>query len=240
MLTFRNLLIKLILDLLLSFKLLNIKKAMCKESKVYTFHQEVTVLYAITASHFMEKSPLKSRIVQYAVCFDPFYIVKNQDKSIRGFGLLSEKRLSLKQLPSSKHVEEAKEQYKIFVKDVQTTHFEKFEAFEIFQQRADKFLNSFLSDKTFCQVYDILKIICTFCHGQSSIERRFNINKERLVENLQEESLNAFRIVNDHMLANNAIPSNIQISKTMLENAKASNRRYKNKFKKEGMHRMKT
>ena len=46
------------------------KKATYQESKVYTFRKEVTVLYATTASHFMEKSPLKSSIVQYAVCFD--------------------------------------------------------------------------------------------------------------------------------------------------------------------------
>ena len=45
-------------------------------------------------SHFMEKSP-----------------------SIRGFGLLLERLLSYR-LPSSKYVKEAKEQYKIFVKDV--------------------------------------------------------------------------------------------------------------------------
>ena len=51
-----------------------------------------------------------------------------------------------------------------------------------------------------------------------------------LVENLQEGSLIALCIVNDYMLANNLTPSYIQISKAMLENVKASNRRYKNKL----------
>ena len=206
------------------------KKVTYKESKVYTFFKEVTVLYATTASHFIEKSSMKSPIVQRVVCFDPSYIVKNQDKSIRGFGLLSERPLSLKQLPSSKYAEEAMELYKIFVKEVLTSHFEKFEAFDMFQQRVDEFLDSSLSDRKFCYVYDILKIICTLSHAQSSIERGFSINKEHLVENLQEESLIALRIVNDHMLANNLTPSNIQISKAVLENAKASNRCYKNKL----------
>ena len=40
------------------------KKATYKESKAYTFRKEATVLYTTTASHFMEKSPLKSPIVQ--------------------------------------------------------------------------------------------------------------------------------------------------------------------------------
>ena len=45
----------------------------------------------------MEKSPLKSPIVHYAVCFDPSHVVKNQDKSIIGFVLLSQRLLCLKQ-----------------------------------------------------------------------------------------------------------------------------------------------
>ena len=40
------------------------KKAMSRESKVYTFRKKVAILFAITASHFMEKSPSKSPIVQ--------------------------------------------------------------------------------------------------------------------------------------------------------------------------------
>ena len=186
------------------------------------------VLYGTTALHFMEKSPLKCPIVQYAVYFYHSYIVKNQGKFIRGFGLLSERLFMLKRLPSSKYVGKAKEQYKIFVKDVLTSYFEKFETFDMFQQTVDEFLDSFLSDRNFFHVYDIVKIICTLPYGQPSIERRFSINKEHLEENLQEESLIALCIVNDQMFANNLSLSNIQISKAMLENVRTSNRRYKN------------
>ena len=92
----------------------------------------------------------------------------------------------------------------------------------MFQQRVNELLDSFLSDKNFCHVYDILKIIYILSHGQSSIERGFCINKEYLVENLQKESLIALVIVNDLMLANNITPYNIHISKALLENAKSS------------------
>ena len=51
--------------------------------------------------HILWKTlPLKSLIVQYAVCFDPSYIVKNQDGPIRGLKLLLDRLKSLKQLPS--------------------------------------------------------------------------------------------------------------------------------------------
>ena len=115
------------------------KKARYRESKVYTSCKEVTILYATTALHFMEKSLLKDLVVQYAVCFDPTSIVKNQDISVRGFGLISERQLSSKRWPSSKYVEETKEQYKVFVKDVVTSHLEKFDAFDMFQQRVNEF-----------------------------------------------------------------------------------------------------
>ena len=72
------------------------KKARYRESKVYTFCKEVTILCATTALHFMEKSLLKDLVVQYAVCFDTTSIVKNQDISVRGFGLISERQLSSK------------------------------------------------------------------------------------------------------------------------------------------------
>ena len=84
--------------------------------------------------HILWKTlPLKSLFVQYAICFDPSYRLKNQDESIRGFGLLLDRPKSLKQLPSSEYCGKTKEQYKIFIKDVLTSHFEKFEAFDMFQ-----------------------------------------------------------------------------------------------------------
>ena len=47
------------------------------------------------------------------------------------------------------------------------------------------FLDSWIYYHKFCHVYDILKIICTLSHVQSSIERGlFSINREHL-QNLQ-------------------------------------------------------
>ena len=55
---------------------------------------------------------------------------------------------------------------------------------------------------------------------------RIFINKEHLVENLQEESLISLRIINDHMFANNLTPININISKEMMTNVKFARQRY--------------
>ena len=77
-----------------------------------------------------------------------------------------------------------------------------------------KFMDNLLSEKIYCNVYEILKLVCTLSHGQSSVEKGFSIKKEYLVENLQEESLIlALPKVNAHMLENNLTPIYINITK---------------------------
>ena len=63
-------------------------------------------------------------------------------------------------------------------------------------------------------------------HGQSFIESGFNINKEHLVDNLQEESLIALGTVNDYMIASRLPPTVIQILKKMLTSVGLSRQRY--------------
>ena len=64
---------------------------------------------------------------------------------------------------------------------------EKFELFDKFKQRVNVFLGTFLTEKIYYTVYDILKLVCSLWHGQSSVERVFSVNQEHLVENLLEE-----------------------------------------------------
>ena len=92
----------------------------------------------------------------------------------------------------------------------------------MFQQIVDEFLDSFFFLIKKCHVYDILNTNYNLPHGQLSIERGFSINKEYLLENVQEESLIVPCMVNVHKLANNLAPNN-QILQAMFENVKASN-----------------
>ena len=102
--TFRNLLIKLILDLLLSFKLQNIKrKQLIRIAKCTFFVKKLLFCMQLQLHILWKPLPLKGIFVQYTVCFGPSYIVKNQDKSTRGFGLLLDTLKSFKQLPSSEY-----------------------------------------------------------------------------------------------------------------------------------------
>ena len=67
------------------------------------------------------------------------------------------------------------------------------------------FMDNLLSEKIYCNVYDILNLISTLSHDHSFVERGFTIKQEHLAENLQEKSL-AVCIVNVNMLENNLTP----------------------------------
>ena len=56
----------------------------------------------------------------------------------------------------------------------------------------------------------ILKFVCILSHGQASVERSFSFRNVILEENLTTESLNAQRIVLDHMISNDLKPESIK------------------------------
>ena len=78
-------------------------------------------------------------------------------------------------------------------------HKESFNWFEYEAHRVDEFLSVYLiRQKKYALVYNIFQYVCVLSHGQASIERGFNINKD-VVEHLANESLVAQRLVYDRI-----------------------------------------
>ena len=73
--------------------------------------------------------------------------------------------------------------------------------------------------------------ITVSCHGQSSVERGFNINKQTMVDNLQEVSLTSLRIVYDEILVHGSFKA-FTITKSLLLSCQAACRKYKNELEK--------
>ena len=73
-----------------------------------------------------------------------------------------------------------------FLWDIVSLEYEKFQLFNKFKDRVDVVLGNYLSAENYFHVFPVFQLICTWSHGQSFIERGFNINKEHLVDNLQE------------------------------------------------------
>ena len=64
-------------------------------------------------------------------------------------------------------------------------------------------------------------------HGQASVERGFNINKEMLVENMKELSLVRLRMVYDEMKASGYKSYNFPISNGIVVASKQASSKYK-------------
>ena len=68
----------------------------------------------------------------------------------------------------------------------------------------DRFLGLYMDRKKFDKLRNICKLIFTLSHGQAAVERGFSMNKEILVENLQQKSLISKRMVYDYMTVKHA------------------------------------
>ena len=67
----------------------------------------------------------------------------------------------------------------------------------------------------------------TLSHGQSVVECGFNINKQILVDNLQDVSLTSLRTVHDEILCHGSIRS-FPINSSLLLSCQSAGTKYKN------------
>ena len=76
-------------------------------------------------------------------------------------------------------------------------------------------------------LWKFVKMLLILFHGQSEVERGFNVNKQLLVENFKPESLIALRKIEDHVNFLELCPETIKISNELIKNVKEAHRRYR-------------
>ena len=96
--------------------------------------------------------------------------------------------------------------------------------FDFLKSRVNEFLGAHFKDKT--ALWTIYKLIFTPSHSQCAVERGFSINKELLIENLQEKSIVCQRDVYDHLQASKVDLHNYPISSGLLKSCKSARQRY--------------
>ena len=74
--------------------------------------------------------------------------------------------------------------------------------------------------------WEVFKLIFILPHGQASVERGFSVNKELLIENLEEVSIVSERIVYDHVC--DLSVTDVLFSNDLLKSCKLSHSRYAN------------
>ena len=74
--------------------------------------------------------------------------------------------------------------------------------------------------------WNVFMMIFTLSHGQASVERGFSVNKELLVENLMEESIESQRMVYDHIRSADKPITEIPITNDLIKSCKLAHSRY--------------
>ena len=74
--------------------------------------------------------------------------------------------------------------------------------------------------------WTIFKIVFSLSHGQADVERGFSVNKELLVENLQQTSLIIQRLIRDCISDFSRSISEISLTNEMLKSCRLAHSRY--------------
>ena len=128
---------------------------------------------------------------------------------------------------SSEFADESKVQYAAFLQNIVKADKTNFQNYSIDDNKLDEFFIGYVEDHArYNKFAEIMKIVLTLSHGQASVERGFSVNKNLLVENLQESSLIAQRRVVDYMDANCYEPYNFPMKKDLIQSVRNSYKKY--------------
>ena len=99
----------------------------------------------------------------------------------------------------------------------QTKYKKLFADFDRTDQNLDVFYSKILAgDGKQAALWKVVRMSLTLYHGQASVESRFSINKELLIENMEEETIVAQRIVFDAVRLSDMDVTKIDISQKMM------------------------
>ena len=162
-------------------------------------------------------------IAQCSSPLSPVNMIQNQQKSTTQSSSLAEKLLQFNHmLPSI--ADSSKEQFEKFLLSLDEPTKDNYMQFYFSKSRVDKFLGAHFKDKT--ALWVICKLIFTLSHRQCAVEWGFSINREVLIENLQEKSIVCQIIVYDHVQASKVDLHNYPVSSVLLKSCKSARLRY--------------
>lgn len=178
-----------------------------------------------------ERSPVNYKLVRQSACLNPVNMAVMDQESLQKMfdglvGLMyAKKRLS------SGDGDKAKEQFDKFLGLEVKINKTDFKCFDFKKTRLDEFLKLYTNGgKKYPEMWTVCIFIFTLSHGQSSVERGFNINKDSLKTNLNGTTLVALRTCYDQLLASGNQIKSFPISKELIVSCKLASSRYKDEL----------
>ena len=205
-----------------------------KANRLKDFHVECRKVLVAIIKHMLEKSPLKSAFMRFTKALNPYHLAEKskEDSNVQLFSKMVLKLVETERL-TFKEGDDAKNEYSKFLDEVVPRHKEKFLAFNKFEDRLDAFFIEILPVKDYKSLMKIVVLVCTIFHGQSSIERGFNANKELSSLNQNESSLMSLRMVHNHMESNDLQPHTVPITVGLRKSVQKARQRVAEQRKKE-------
>ena len=178
-----------------------IKDKKVSDLQVLEFRKECQAMLVGTVTKIQERSPLKILLARKLISVDPRLIASNPESAIKMF------QQALQQLIEARwntpgEGDTILAQFRRFIAEAWKYNKDKFASFQHENMRLDCFYSEMLEAKEeYKDLWWTLQLLLTLSHSQAAVERGFSVNKEVLAPNMQEESLQAIRLIHSCMLA---------------------------------------
>ena len=179
------------------------------DTQKYLFKKECKQVLIKLLAKLVERSPLNKKTVRLARG-----IIPNAISTVKFRSLVT--RMYDIGLLTNLEADAANEELEKFRTKVVVRFQEEFNDFDFKTQRVDEFYGKHLHENSaYTNMWKVMQYVFTLPHGQSHVERGFNINDDIMVVNMKAESLVAQRLVYDYMSVNSIAPHNIKIDNKM-------------------------
>lgn len=199
-----------------------------KDQDILMFRIQCQKILQSFCSKLVVRSPLKYELTQAISCLDP-RIAKNPDLRKTRFSEALDIFIDSKWLNGINADKIQKQFEKVCKNDLFIETLKDFDKGE--DRLDDLWIKRLIKSEESQELVNYLQMIFILSHGNASVERGFSVNKECLVENLEEESLIAQRLVHDTALSKGGVEK-MTISKKFILSCRNAYSRYSEALKK--------
>ncbi|KAJ8031243.1 hypothetical protein HOLleu_27914 [Holothuria leucospilota] len=215
------------------------KRGAISDREVLKFKQECQTFLSSVCKKLLEKSPIKYPIVRTSSWLNPECVASQPVNSKSTLTTC----LQLLVDAGYVHARDCDRVLREFQALVDNSSSEgsptPFAAFSRETDRLDTFYYKLEGQTSYSRLWAVVKMMLSLSHGQADVERGFSVNKELTVENQKENSLNARRLISDH-LKNVGGVCKVNISKELLSYARNARQRYRQHLEEEAAKKQET
>lgn len=192
--------------------------------KRHDFYQGCKLFLVKLTTKLLERCPLKYSFVCSASCLSPTLLKKKKELCKKRMQCLLQSLIQQNRItPETADI--IKTQFHEFCSDESIN--EKIDIFSFNNDRLDVFYTDLIGKRDdMRQLFNVLKMMLILSHGNASVESGFSVNKDVLVENLEELSLISQRMVYDTVRHYGGALT-VEFTSDLMKSARSARTRYR-------------